>query len=120
MTPDTLALARAIGTLPGAPTWKYDSVNVVIDYDRADGSTGRRSANGLGWVRDPDDGRYVLDLEDAGTGGVLLARAAGLVGTVEITSDTYYLRRDTNAPVIGDGPTLGIAVARLIIARGGF
>ena len=119
MTPDTLALARAIGTLPGAPTWKYDSVNVVIDYDRADGSTGRRSANGLGWVRDPDDGRYVLDLEDAGTGGVLLARCLHMEQIV-LTDPRGYALRSVGKSYDEWTPTLGIALARLIIARGGF
>ena len=119
MTPDTLALARAIGTLPGAPT--FDGNHLA--YSRSmvvGGDLGYRTRNGIGWVQDPEDfARYVLDLEDAGTGGVLLARCLHMEQIV-LTDPRGYALRSVGKSYDEWTPTLGIALARLIIARGGF
>lgn len=119
MTPDTLALARAIGEMPGAPTFNAD----FYGYTRPSnppGPLGYRTRDGIGWVQDPEDlARYVLDLEDAGTGGVLLARCLHMEQIV-LTDPRGYALRSVGKSYDEWTPTLGIALARLIIARGGF
>lgn len=107
MTPALLALSRAYLALPGAPTPK--SVRFA------------RNVDGMFWVLVPDEsGRlgWVIDLTDAATGGVMLARLGDAVGIVEIGPDRIGLRYDSDCPTLGEGATLAEAVARVAVAVG--
>jgi hypothetical protein len=113
-------LARQLAALPGAPTFEGNH----LAYRRSDitgGDLGYRTRNGLGWIQDRDDfARYVVDLEDAATGGVMLTRL-GVDHGVITTADGWSVcnHRDPRAQVY-TGPTLALALARVLIARGGW
>lgn len=116
MTPTDLA--RAIGKLPGAPTPVLARLGTA--YQRTNG-LGWRDPDGLGWVQDPEDfARYVLDLEDTGTGGVLLAHIGPGWLLYQRDHDLQWEIVRPDGTDYQEGPTLGIALARLIIARGGW
>ena len=119
MTPDTIALARAIGKLPGAPTPDIpDRLSTWL------GVTYFRDDAGLRWIdlsdRSAPHYEFVLDLEDAATGGVLLARLGSGWLLYQRDHDRQWEVSRPDGAGKREGPTLGIALARLIIARGGF
>ena len=106
MTPDLLALSRAIGKLPGAPA--PQSVR------------GTRDRAGMAWVLLPhgDDGRLAwhIDLDDAATGGVMLARAGVDVWVIHDEDGYSLLHRGDR--VVEDQPTLAAALAHFFNTRG--
>lgn len=117
MTPDTIALARAIGKLPGAPTLDVPFVLSVRDRE-----TYFRDDEGIRWIDVAEPGpdyEFVLDLEDAATGGAMLWRhLQHIVANIQLFSGRVCVV--SHDPDVAIGPTLGIALARLIIARGGW
>lgn len=114
-----IVLARQLAALPGAPTPDIpDRLTVVYRQ------TYFRDDAGLRWIdvadRSAPDYEFVLDLEDAATGGVMLARL-GVDHGVITTTDGWSVcnHRDPRAQVY-TSPTLALALARVLIARGGW
>jgi hypothetical protein len=110
MTPDLVALSHAYLSLPGAFVHR-----VTDDGWRINRASFRRQ-DGTLWVF--VDGAWTLDLTDAATGGVMLARLGDAVGIVEIGPDRIGLRYDSDCPTLGEGATLAEAVARAAVAVG--
>lgn len=122
----TIQLSRTICAMDWAPTWPgFSDPRGISDYDRPAGGRGYRAPDGFGWVQDPDNfARYVLDLNDAATGGVMLPR----VRAVKITTRTEpvsYSALFLTGPLFdprqhstGWQDTLAIALARVVKARG--
>lgn len=114
MTP--IDLARTIGKLLGAPTPVLSRLDTA--YQRTNG-LGWRDPDGLGWIQDPADfACHMLDLDDAATGGVLLARLGSGWLIYQRDHDRQWEVARPDGADKQEGPTLAIALARLILARG--
>ena len=122
VTPEILTLSRTICGMEGAPK-PVVPLRANVDVT---GRCFRSEATGIMW-RDPrtGDSEWVIDLDDAATGGALLPYCGDVQVLVRTDPRGYkaiYLRDDGEAGVRSHTTnvqeTLGIALAKVIAARG--
>lgn len=121
MTPTLLALSRAFGAIPGAPTAKHSNHSLYS----GEGLTYFRDGAGIRWVDaagpDLDDYEWLLDLTDAATGGVMLDRFARVGGFGVAFDPSVAVGRWLAGDwfdLVHEGATLAEAVARAAVALG--
>ena len=115
MTPDLIALARAIVALPG---WTWEAGVVALGSGRVVAMFSDGSAFIGGRKIPPEEmAIYHPDLLDAATGGVLLDRLGPDYGVERYSADQWCV---FSAELDGDaqGPSLASACARAMVARG--
>lgn len=112
MTPETLALARAIcgmeGAIPFADMGRY----LRVDDDRLVGEAG------VVWALDPEQRRWILDLDAPATGGALLPYVGSGWVIYQRDHDGVWEISRPDGEDRSKGETLGIALAKVIAVRG--
>lgn len=108
MTPDLIELAIAYMTTPNAPTaptHKPDVTDVRAYY--------RGMETGRSWVWIPEHQRWLPDLEDKATGGVMLD---GLWYKVKVHAgdDAYYSASATFGTTLAGVSATGISLAEVV------